>query len=384
MKAYFAKEIITEAGSLAQSYLLEDQGKITGVVQELMEDIPVVAYEEATIAPGFIDVHTHGALGYETGFGGKAALTKWAEYQIAHGVTGFLPSTASIPLEKIKKAAEDIRDLIAQPIANVLGLHMEGPFFAPGPKIGAQNSQYLRNQFDSEFREHISEYRDVIRYISVDPALETTRELVSFCNSLGIRVAAAHSEILYEDFLKRKAWGFSSITHTFNGMIGLDHRHPGLAYSACMDQDIYGEIICDGYHVSYPMLKLFFKLKGYQKSILITDSIAAMGMPPGSLHTLGGIQVNVTDDGRVTKMDGGLAGSTLSMDQAVRNLVHHLDMPLHDAIYMASTAPAQMLGIDLFKGSLRLNKDADFVVLDTDLKVIATYIKGRNMIGAKS
>lgn len=384
MKAYFAKEIITEAGSLAQGYLLEEQGKITGVVREPIQNIPVIAYEEAIIAPGFIDVHAHGALGYETGFGEKSALSKWTEYQIAHGVTGFLPSTASIPLEKIKKAAEDIRDFIGQPIANVLGFHMEGPFFAPGPKIGAQNPQYLRNQFDSQFRDFISDYRDVIRYVSVDPALETTKDLVSYCNGLGIRVAAAHSEILYEDFLKRKSWGFSSITHTFNGMIGLDHRHPGLAYSACMDQDIYSEIICDGYHVSYPMLKLFFKLKGYQKTILITDSMAATGMSPGSSYTLGDIQVNVTNDGRVTKKDGGLAGSTLSMDQAVRNIVRHLEMPLHEAIYMASTAPAKMLGIDQFKGSLQLNKDADFVVLDSDLKVIATYMKGRNMFSANS
>ncbi|MGE5583641.1 MAG: N-acetylglucosamine-6-phosphate deacetylase [Bacillota bacterium] len=381
MKAYFAKEIITESCSLSNAYLLEDQGKIAGIVQQPAQGVPVVAYEDCAIAPGLIDVHTHGALGYETGFGAKTSLAKWAEYQIAHGVTGFLPSTASIPLERIKTAAQDIRELSLQPGSNILGLHLEGPFFAPGPKIGAQNPQYILKEFTPEFRDFIAGYRDVIKYMAVDPALETAGEIVPFCAGLGIKVAAAHSAILHEDFLNRKAWGFSAITHTFNGMVGLDHRRPGLAYSACMDRDLYSEIICDGYHVSYPMIELFLRLKGYRRAILITDSLPAAGMSPGE-YTLGDLKVNVTIDGKITKADGGLAGSTLTLDQAVRNLIYRLELPLHEAIYMASAAPAAMLGIDCFKGSLSPGKDADFIVLDSGLKVVATYIQGRRMFPA--
>ena len=187
--------------------------------------------------------------------------------------------------------------------------------------------------------------------------------------------------ILYQDFMKCKRWGFSAVTHTFNGMVGLDHRHPGLAYAACMDRDLYGEIICDGYHVNYSMIELFLQLKGYQRAILVTDSMGAAGMPPGS-YTLGDIHVNVSSGGKVTKADGGLAGSVLTMDQAVRNLVNHLNIPLHEAFFMASSAPAAMLGIDRFKGGVGIHKEADFIILDSDLNVMATYMKGRNLFKA--
>jgi N-acetylglucosamine-6-phosphate deacetylase len=379
MKAYFAKSIITETEPIPQAYLLVDQGKIAGVVKQLDRDIPVVSYENFIIAPGFIDIHTHGALGYETGFGEQKSLLKWAEYQISHGITNFLPSTASIPLVRIKKAVQDIRELNAQQSTNILGLHMEGPFFAPGPKIGAQNPRYLCKEFTAEFRDFIAESRDIIKYIAIDPAMETAEDIVSFCTSLEIKIAAAHSSILYAEFLKKKAWGFSAITHTFNGMGGLDHRHPGLAYSACMDQDIYAEIICDGHHVSFPMIQLLLQLKGYQHSILITDSLPAAGMPPGSSFTLGDVRLSVSPDGRVIKPDGGLAGSILTMDQGVRNLVQNLDIPLYQAVYMASTAPATMLGINQSKGSIGRNKDADFIVMDSNLKIMATFVKGQNV-----
>lgn len=378
MRAYFAQEIIAEQGPLEEAYLLEDGGVITGVVKELPYGVSVEVYEGCFLAPGLIDVHTHGALGYETGFGEKEGLRKWSEFEMMHGVTGFLPTAASIPLERIRKAADDVRELAAQPHANILGLHMEGPFFAPGEKIGAQNPKYIRKEFTPEYKEFLTAYRGVVKYIAVDPALETAEEIVTFCAGQGILVSAAHSSIAYVDFLPKKNWGFSGITHTFNGMNGLDHRLPGLAYAACMDRDLFAEIICDGHHVSYLMAKLFFQLKDRQKSVLITDSLAATGMPRG-MYTLGDIQVELAADGKATKWDGGLAGSTITLDQAVRNLVQILNLPLHEAILMASTVPARMLGMDRFKGCLGPGKDADFIVLNSDLNVIATYIKGKNM-----
>ena len=381
MKAYFASTIVTEKDSLPDAYLLEDQGFIAGIVREPPSGIPVEAYKDCILAPGLIDVHTHGALGYETGFGSIEDLRRWSDFQLSHGVTGFLPTTASIPLERIRQAADDVKYLAAQPLSNIWGLQMEGPFFAPTAKIGAQNPQYVRAEFGPEYKDFISEYREVIKYIAIDPVLKTAEAIVAFCAGLGIRIAAAHSMILYQDFMKCKRWGFSAVTHTFNGMVGLDHRHPGLAYAACMDRDLYGEIICDGYHVNYSMIELFLQLKGYQRAILVTDSMGAAGMPPGS-YTLGDIHVNVSSGGKVTKADGGLAGSVLTMDQAVRNLVNHLNIPLHEAFFMASSAPAAMLGIDRFKGGVGIHKEADFIILDSDLNVMATYMKGRNLFKA--
>lgn len=381
MKAYYAPEILTEHGPVADSYLLEDQGKVVGIVQEPAAGIPVTVYDHSTIAPGLIDIHTHGALGHEAGYCGKEHLLQWAEFNLTHGVTGFLPSTASIPVARIRETARLIRELTGEAAPNILGLHMEGPFFGVGPKIGAQNPLYAGKQFTPEYRGLIAEYRNVIKYIAVDPALETAAEMVSFCNGLGIRVAAAHSDIPYAEFLKRKSWGFTAVTHTFNGMNGLDHRNPGLAYAGCMDPDLYGEIICDGHHVGFPMIKLFFKLKDYRRAVLITDSIAAAGMAPGS-YTLGGIAIDVSAAGKVTKADGGLAGSILTLDQAVRNVVRHLGVPLSEAVAMASAVPAELLGIGDSKGSLGPGKDADFIVLNPELTVTATYLKGQNVFRA--
>lgn len=376
MRAYFAREIVTETGILREAYLLEERGVITGIGKDA-GDLPVTAYEGCTLAPGLIDLHTHGALGYETGFGGAEDLEKWAAFELGHGVTGFLPTTASIPLPRIIQAAADVRQAAARPGSNILGLHLEGPFFSPGEKIGAQNPCYIQERFTPEFREFLAANRDVVKYIAVDPALAAAAEIVPYCAGLGIRVSAAHSNISYHDFLAKKSWGFTGVTHAFNGMSGLDHRRPGLAYAACLDPDLYSEIICDGHHVCYPMIKLFHRLKGHEKAVLITDSIAATGMPPGR-YTLGDVRVEVAEDGRVTKADGGLAGSTLTMDQALRNLVGHVGVPLEQAVFMASTAPARLLGLRS-KGGLCPGKDADFIVLDAEYRLVATYIKGRRM-----
>ena len=378
MKAYFGSQIVAEQGLAPDSYLLEEEGRIVGITQTLQAGVPVTAYQNGTIAPGLIDIHTHGALGYETGYCDKEQLRQWSRHNLAHGVTGFLPSTASIPVARIREAARAIQELAGESLTNILGLHLEGPFFGTGPKIGAQNPAYVQKEFTAEFRDLLTEYRQVIKYLAVDPSLAAASEIAPFCARLGIPVAAAHSDIPYEEFLKRKSWGFTAITHTFNGMRGLDHRTPGLAYAGCMDPDLYAEIICDGYHVSFLMVKLFLKLKGYRKAILITDSIAAAGMPPGS-YTLGDIAIQVSAAGKVIKEDGALAGSILTLDQAVRNVVHYLKIPLSEAIYMASAAPAELLGIADRKGSLRPGKDADFIVFDRDLAVTATYIQGRNL-----
>lgn len=378
MKAYFASNIITEKGLVKDAYLLENDGKIIGIEEELDNSIPVVSYPGCYLSPGFIDIHTHGALGYETGYGEIKDLLRWSNFNLENGVTGFLPSTASIPLKRVKKVVEDIREVRKRDNMNILGLQMEGPFYVRGPKIGAQNPLYIVEDFPEEYRDFISDNNDVIRYIAVDPCHSAAKEIVPFCKDLGIKVSAAHSGILYKDFLPKKSYGFSCITHTFNGMNGLHHRTPGLAYAACMDQDLYAEIICDGFHVAYPMLELFFKLKGYDKSILVTDSILATGMAPGS-YQLGGIEVTLNEEGKVYKADGGLAGSTLTMDKAVRNLVNNLDIAIEKVVKMASLNPAKLLGIDKSKGSLSDGKDADFIVLDDNLEVQATFIKGKNV-----
>lgn len=378
MISYHASMIITEKGIKKDAYLIVENGKITGIRERPVDREKVISFKNCIISPGYIDIHTHGALGYEPGAGSVEGLLKWSNFELEQGVTGFLPSTPSVSLKQLKKAARDIRKVKSRPYSNILGMQMEGPFYRKGEKVGAQNPEYIQEQFPLTYRNFIEEYRDTICYLALDPSLDCSPEITDFCLERGIKLSAAHSSILYEEFLEHKE-SYSCITHTFNGMTGLHHRKPGLAYAGCMDQDLFAEIICDGFHVSYPMLKLFFNLKGYAKPILITDAMLAVGMPPGSSYTLGQIKVTVHKEGKVVKDDGGLASSTLTMDKAVRNIVQELDIPLEKAVHMASLNPAKMLDIDDKKGSIAVGKDADFIILDSQLNVRYTYIRGKNL-----
>lgn len=379
MKAYYADKIITAKAIRHKSYLMVAEGKITGIRSQIDDDIDVTSYPGKTIAPGFIDIHTHGGLGYEPGSGNIEGLKKWSQFKYKQGVTGFLATTPSVPLQTMEEAAREIREICRKPITNVLGLQLEGPFFLKGAKIGAQNPEYVVEKFPESYRNFIRKYSDIIPYLALDPLHPESREIVEFCRQQKIEVSAGHSEILYSDFLQEKEYGYSAVTHTFNGMKGLHHRQPGLAYAGCMDEDLFAEIICDGFHIIFPVLKLFFKLRGYENTVLITDSMLAAGMPAGTTYKLGGIEVTVSPEGKVFKEDGGLAGSTLTMAKAVSNLVTELKIPLVQAIKMASLNPAQLIKVDESKGSLEQGKDADFIVLNQGLEVMATYNNGEKV-----
>jgi N-acetylglucosamine-6-phosphate deacetylase len=378
MTSYYAQKIISKKGIIDEAYLIVDDGKITGIEKKPTKKGDIVTFRDSIMAPGFIDIHTHGALGYKLGSGSTDGLLSWSQFELKKGVIGFLPSISCVSFEQLGKAVQDIQQVMEKPFSNILGMHMEGPFFKKGKKIGAQNPEYVIGNFPQKYKDFIEENSDIIRYIAIDPQHDCAEEIVAYCIKKGIRVSAAHTEILYKDFLSKKN-GYSCITHTFNGMVGLHHREPGLAYAGCMDKDLYAEIICDGFHVTYPMLALFFKLKGFEKAVLITDAILATGMPPGPFYSQSNIKITVDEEGKVFKANGGLAGSTLTMDRAVWNIVNNLNIPLEKAVQMASLIPAKLLGIADKKGSLAEGKDADFIVLNTELKVIATYIKGKNV-----
>ena len=385
MQIYQADQIITENKVLKNAYLFVEAGKIKKIEEEISEDEKaklknnITYFSGSKIIPGLIDIHTHGGLGYMAGIGGYKGLKKWSQFKIKHGVTNFLPTIGTTAFDGMKKTAADVRPLMKDQTSNIMGLHLEGPFFTEGKKKGAQTPEYLLASFPAKYRDYIEANSDIINYISIDPAQKIAEEITSFCNDLDIKIAAGHSEILYRDFTKIKNQGYRSIIHSFNGMVGLHHRNPGLAYAACMDQELYAEIICDGIHVSYSMLELFFKLKDFSKIILITDSVLAAGLKAGSYKKHNNIILKVTEDGRVYNNNGNLAGSTLTMDQALKNTVTNLEIPLIKAVQMAALNPAKLLGVSDQKGSLKVGKDADFVILNNDLDVKATYIKGEKV-----
>ena len=376
MKAYLAEKIITPRETLNNAYLHVADGKIISLSEEPECEEIITRFSDFTIAPGYIDIHTHGGLGYAAGFEDQDKLLEWSDYKVTKGVTSFLNTTTSMPLDKVEKGIEDTRE-VSRTKANILGVHLEGPLLTTSKKRGAQDLEHILTSFTRHHEKLLVDNQDIIKYMTVDPDHSDIKKIAAVCQEFDIKLSAGHTRISYDSFLDRKKLGFSSITHAFNGMVGLHHRNPGLAYSACMDDDIYAEIICDGHHVSYPMLKLFFKLKGYDRSILVTDSMKVTGLKSGRKYRIGEKNIFVHENGRLTTDEGGLAGSTLSMEEAVQNLVARLDIPTEKAIQMASLNPARLLGVERFKGSLTPRRDADFLVLDGSLKVRATFIRGQ-------
>ena len=394
MKIYTADRVLTEQGMKRNIFL----GVAGGQFQFVASD---QSYEQVTdfgnrlIVPGFIDVHTHGGGGYDLAAGSSAELLAWASFKAEHGVTGFLPTTSSCSLTSLQRAGQAITAGVrddSQRAANILGWHLEGPFFDDGEKLGAQNREHIVQEFTADYRRLVGKFSDVIRYLTLDPLVEDADKIVAFCREKDIVVAAGHTTICSQEFSSCKDEGYSAVVHTFNGMKGLDHRQPGLAYSACMGPDLYAEIICDGFHVSPEMLKLFFSLKQRGKEIIITDAIklagdfscSNKGSAPDSEQVkttteFAGQKVRVDKQGRVLLEGGTLAGSTLTMDRALQIAVNEVGLTVERAVKAASLNPARLLGIADVKGSIARGKDADFVVLDDDFQIAAVYCRGQKI-----
>ena len=356
----------------------------------------VIDFGDKIIVPGFIDIHTHGGGGYSFGSGQLSDLLSWASFKASHGVTGFLPTTSAVAVSELLRASELIREGMEacensqQHGAKILGWHLEGPFFRESRKLGAQNRKYVVEKLSGDYKEILNSSKKDIAYLTLDPLIEDADEILEFCRENEIVIAAGHSVITHQEFQAVIEEGYSSVVHTFNGMRGLHHRKPGLAFTACRDEHIFAEIICDGHHVSLPMLKMFFTLKETEKIILITDAMKMAGNITSKAADFGNNEVTdfgyqdiyIDDKGRALLADGTLAGSTLTMDRALQIAVEKAGLSLERAIRAISLNPAKLLGIADRKGSIASGKDADFVVLNNNLQIESVYCQGKEVFFA--
>lgn len=381
MTIFSADKIVTENKVKENHVLMVKDGKITRIISDTDIDNGEEKkdFKDKIIIPGFIDIHTHGGGGYRPE-DGIEALINWSFFKADHGVTGFLPTTPTVSRSRMDQVGSFVKKAQKRKGGpkNILGWHLEGPFFTDSSKIGAQDSSYTRNSFTSEYQDLIKKYGDLIKYCSIDPRVQDEQKIISYCRDLDIKMGAGHTEISHQEFTEKKEL-YTAVIHTFNGMKGLHHRNPGLALTACMDDQLFAEIICDGLHVIFPMLKLFFRLKNLKKAILVTDAMVAAGQPRGKVTTWGKRKVKIDDQGRALLEDGTLAGSTLTMDRAYQNTVNKLNLSLVEASWAASLNPAVMLGIEDSKGSIAVGKDADFLVVDENLQIQATYLQGEKI-----
>ncbi|MBQ6823319.1 MAG: N-acetylglucosamine-6-phosphate deacetylase [Clostridia bacterium] len=362
MKAIKNVKIVQNGKILPESVLLFEE-RIVGVSAEIPVHADVTDGGGLYLTAGLIDQHIHG-------YGGEDTMThdpaNAAKALPANGVTAFLPTTMTMDRETIAAAMERIRSAMGEKNgARVLGCHMEGPFINPSKK-GAQNGDYIL----PPTMEMVEPYKDVIKIVTYAPETDPEGAFAKGLRSMGIVPSVGHTSANYGQAAAAYEAGALSTTHFFNAMPPLHHRDPGVI-GAALECDAYIELIADTIHVNEHLFPTLAKLKE-ERLCLITDCIEAGGLPDGQ-YALGGQPV-VVKDRRACLLDGTLAGSTLKLNEGVRNMAKYVGLPA--AVQMATENPARLLGLDSEMGTLLPGTLADFVLMDEECNVYATFVGG--------
>lgn len=369
------------AGQFVPAQLEAADGKIVNVYPFGTKTADV-DYGNKRIVPGFIDVHTHGAYGFDTNDGEPEGLRDWMRRIPEEGVTSILPTTVTQMPEVLTKAVANVAKVVEEGYegAEILGIHFEGPYLDMEYK-GAQPPEAIAKPTVEQFKMYQEAAHGMIKYITMAPEHDPEFALTKYCSQNGVVVSMGHSSASYEKALMGIANGAMSMTHVYNGMTPYHHRKPGLVGTALRVRDIYGEIICDGCHSHLAALNNFFTAKGRDYSIMISDSLRAKHCPPGGNYELGGHPIEIGEDG-LARLKGTdtIAGSTLNINKGLRILVEEAMVPFDAALNSCTINPARVLRVDDRKGKLTAGYDADIVVLEDDYAVAQTYCKGIAML----
>lgn len=367
--------ILTPDQTLTGHSLIIDGEKIADIAERLPDDPTENEIIDANgffIVPGFIDVHVHGAVGFDTMDATSEAIHAMGDYFARHGVTAFLPTTVTASKKDTESAVRAVANTSPCTTgARHIGIHLEGPYLSHEFR-GAQPPQHLRSANADEYKTWFESGQ--VRLITVAPEVEGVLDLISAGSNIGVEFAVGHTSASYEQVEMAVERGLRQATHTFNGMPALNHRSPGALGAILSDDRIWAQIIVDGVHVHPAVVKLLIKAKGIDHTVTVTDAIRATGMPDGD-YALGDQMVHVKAG--VARTDaGGLAGSTLTMDQALRNVMKFANLSLTEALPMLTRVPAASIRMENQKGSLARGFDADIVLLDQSCEVRMTIVGG--------
>jgi N-acetylglucosamine-6-phosphate deacetylase len=325
------------------------------------------------LAPGFIDLHVHGALGRDTMEASAEAFRSVCDFHASGGTTSLLLTTATAPLDEIVKSLQAVRD--CRPgISAIIGVHVEGPFISKA-KAGAQRAEFIQDPSPAAVRQLLA-HADVLKRITIAPELPGALQAMEVFRARGISVSGGHSDAWVEDARAAFDRGMRSVTHTFNCMSSARrrgvYRVAGLLEFALSEPDISCELIADSHHVSPTLMKMVYRAKARQGICLVTDATAGAGLPEGSQFALFGKDCIVENGVCLLADHSALAGSAARMIDLVRTMVREVNVPLNEAIAMATENPARAIGLEA-KGHFMIGADADLVVLSPQLDLVRTF-----------
>jgi N-acetylglucosamine-6-phosphate deacetylase len=383
-KVILKGNLVLQDATMTQGHMIVEEDKISeifaqksGIQKE--KGAQIIDYGDAYIAPGFVDLHLHGAMGKDVMDCREQSMRTIAEHQANHGITGFLGSTISSPLDTVLEAVRVINNSAQDPLpSEVLGVHVEGPFLSTREK-GAHPVSHIRGITENDEKKLADASSGLHVIISMAPEVEDNLRFVSRLKERGFVVAIGHSDATYEQAIESFAKGVTHATHLYNAMSGFDHREPGVVGAVLDSEEVTAELIADGVHVHPAALRLAVDKKGPEKICLVTDSMLATGLGDG-VYPWGEEKLEVLQNRVTVRKSGILAGSVLTLNEAIKNMIEWTGVTINQAINMASLYPAHVLGLEKEIGSIQIGKLANLVVLDREFNVVDTLLRGQSVL----
>lgn len=375
-------ELVLPSGIDGFGYLIIQDGKFGGVSVEEPTGMRIVDRVGCWVAPGLVDTHIHGFMGHDVMDCDPNGDVAIAEGLARHGTTSWLATTLTAGIDKTREACASVRAARelqqgsdAAPSAKIQGIFLEGPFFTEEHK-GAQDQRYLIDPRIEILEDWQSAAGGLIVKSALAPEREGAAEYIAAATAAGVRCAIGHSSATYGEAAAAVLAGAKIVVHTFNGMPELRHREPGIVGCAMTSQGVYAELIGDGMHVDPVAVEALVRSKGWEHVALITDCLSCGGLPDGD-YAIGELPIRLQNGEARLKEGGNLAGSTLTLDRAVKNLVDWGIVTAEQAIRMATEVPARSCGMGERCGAILPGRAADLVVLDRELNLVETYVDGR-------